>query len=117
MRKRSRSRSRCDRKHQHKYRRCSDRRSRSPQKRSAVRGRRSKRARVRDHKPLHAYFLMGLPGSGKSTVKRQKIDMKGVVDIDPDRIKKRHPEWRIDNRTSWRTRAIKHVISPRSLFE
>eukprot|EP00954_Amorphochlora_amoebiformis_P003784 294415-Amorphochlora_amoeboformis.AAC.1 len=40
---------------------------------------------------------MGLPGSGKSTVKRQKIDMKGVVDIDPDRIKKRHPEWRIDN--------------------
>lgn len=40
----------------------------------------------------HALFLMGLPGAGKSTVKRDRM-RRGDVDIEPDRIKRRHPRF------------------------
>ncbi len=63
---------------------------------------------------LWAHFLMGLPGSGKSSVKRScrfpgeeretpsrgtpsgSGWVRGLHDIDPDQIKKRHPDWRAD---------------------
>mmetsp|Transcript_73136 Transcript_73136/g.176754 ORF Transcript_73136/g.176754 Transcript_73136/m.176754 type:complete len:396 (+) Transcript_73136:313-1500(+) len=40
----------------------------------------------------HALFLMGLPGAGKSTVKRHRL-REGDLDIEPDRFKCRHPRY------------------------
>lgn len=40
----------------------------------------------------HALFLMGLPGAGKSTVKRHRL-REGDLDIEPDRFKCRHPRF------------------------
>lgn len=37
----------------------------------------------------HALFLMGLPGAGKTTVKKRRMH-RGDVDIEPDRFKSRH---------------------------
>lgn len=42
-----------------------------------------------------ALFLMGLPGAGKTTVKRRRMDMDDW-DIEPDRYKKRHPRFSRD---------------------
>lgn len=43
---------------------------------------------------FQAVFMMGLPGSGKSHVKsRRYLQHVGFVDIDPDEIKKRHPDY------------------------
>lgn len=43
---------------------------------------------------FQAVFMMGLPGSGKSHVKtRRYLQHAGFVDIDPDEIKKRHPDY------------------------
>eukprot|EP00448_Togula_jolla_P011315 CAMPEP_0170597314 /NCGR_PEP_ID=MMETSP0224-20130122/15643_1 /TAXON_ID=285029 /ORGANISM="Togula jolla, Strain CCCM 725" /LENGTH=508 /DNA_ID=CAMNT_0010921781 /DNA_START=73 /DNA_END=1602 /DNA_ORIENTATION=+ len=39
-----------------------------------------------------ALFLMGLPGAGKSTVKRRRLQ-RGEVDIEPDLFKKHHPRY------------------------
>jgi len=40
----------------------------------------------------HALFLMGLPGAGKTTVKRRRMH-RGDVDVEPDRFKCRHPRY------------------------
>lgn len=40
----------------------------------------------------HALFLMGLPGAGKSTVKRERMHPEDL-DIEPDRFKSRHPKF------------------------
>jgi len=40
----------------------------------------------------NALFLMGLPGAGKTTVKRRRLH-SGDLDIEPDRFKKRHPRY------------------------
>jgi predicted kinase len=40
----------------------------------------------------HALFLMGLPGAGKTTVKRRRLH-RGDLDIEPDRFKRRHPRY------------------------
>eukprot|EP00439_Symbiodinium_sp_Y106_P023612 s919_g2.t2 len=42
-----------------------------------------------------ALFLMGLPGAGKSTVKRQRLG-PDTLDIEPDKIKCRHPRYSRD---------------------
>ena len=43
---------------------------------------------------FQAVFMMGLSGSGKSYVKaRRYLQHSGFVDIDPDEIKKQHPEY------------------------
>lgn len=52
------------------------------------RGRRPTRA-------AHALFLMGLPGAGKTTVKRQRVH-RSYVDIEPDQFKSRHPRYSKD---------------------
>lgn len=47
----------------------------------------------RHHKSV--LFLMGLPGAGKSTVKRRRM-RPGDVDIEPDRFKRRHRRYSTD---------------------
>jgi len=43
----------------------------------------------------YALFLMGLPGAGKTTIKRRRI-RRGMMDIEPDRFKCRHPKFSLD---------------------
>jgi len=43
----------------------------------------------------HALFLMGLPGAGKTTVKRRRMH-RGDLDIEPDCFKSRHPRYAKD---------------------
>jgi len=45
---------------------------------------------------LHAYFMMGLPAAGKSTVVEQLFDRDRVKVIDPDAIKRSIPGYRPD---------------------
>eukprot|EP00928_Gymnodinium_smaydae_P057767 TRINITY_DN40990_c0_g1_i1.p1 TRINITY_DN40990_c0_g1~~TRINITY_DN40990_c0_g1_i1.p1 ORF type:complete len:498 (+),score=68.13 TRINITY_DN40990_c0_g1_i1:96-1589(+) len=52
------------------------------------------RSAGRDQRP-RALFLMGLPGAGKTTVKRRRL-RKGDVDIEPDQFKRRHPRYSED---------------------
>jgi len=40
----------------------------------------------------HALFLMGLPGAGKTTVKRKRMH-RDDVDIEPDKFKRSHPRF------------------------
>jgi len=51
--------------------------------------------RQRGGKPAHALFLMGLPGAGKTTVKKRRLH-RGEVDIEPDAFKCRHPRYSHD---------------------
>lgn len=48
-----------------------------------------------DRRP-RAVFLMGLPGAGKTTVKRRRLGKEDWVDIEPDRFKHRHPRYSED---------------------
>lgn len=43
-----------------------------------------------------ALFIMGLPGAGKTSVKKKKLrEMPGAVDIEPDMIKRKHHKYRV----------------------
>lgn len=44
-------------------------------------------------RPRRVLFLMGLPGSGKSTIKRRRLS-PGDNDIEPDQLKRRHRRFR-----------------------
>lgn len=61
--------------------------------RSRSLGRRCRSLESRDGP--HALFLMGLPGAGKTTVKKRRLH-RGDVDIEPDRFKCRHPRFSHD---------------------
>lgn len=43
-----------------------------------------------------ALFLMGLPGAGKSTVKRDRMRQERFVNVEPDQLKRFHPRFSED---------------------
>lgn len=54
-----------------------------------------KKSQERSRSAPRALFLMGLPGAGKSTVKKRRMH-RGDVDIEPDAFKCRHRRFSLD---------------------
>ncbi|CAE8608609.1 unnamed protein product [Polarella glacialis] len=79
-----------DRKRSRSQRGCSGRRSRQ-----AADERAESAQRGRSQQPT-ALFLMGLPGAGKTTVKRKRQKKEYFVDVEPDQLKRYHPQFSSD---------------------